>query len=812
MTAQSHLRVKNHGSGTVYLSLPLACFANEREAIEDLLRNSRRRPHEAPGFLLLTGQADFAARVVVNDFRTILELGFPREIASTAFVYNWVFSSIYDEEDASVAIDTRIPIRGAGKSVPPAMVLPLTIGVPADEPPLRFIVHLRVMRSFYGSQPLEAESALVAGIRRLFGDIRISVETGIGWSDLIVSGNIRADQFSEASEKLIGLNTYTAGSDPGNSVPLFTRTLTLFGYEPDSDPRRMPRISDGEAEALIFVRSRAGKLREAQRLLETSFSGITVHVVEGKLDLVGHIQALTSDFFPSHSTIAEGVEGADCIHKLETHLLFGSLKKQRSVENTLVMPQLRLSNCECVKALGELRPAAIPPGLEHAIHNIRFLFQTSLGDSTNCCDMRPAILACDLSLNSLTARLNHANSDLSTSVTAVEERHYVTVDEEKQLERNSARVDGALEHIEEWVLMCERVLRQRTIGSFDEFLGQSDRALFYRGGAQKMLLLADCLMNDFYASAAPSVYNLPEELKIRPVLSVFATLYDAVERIKSVVGTGLVRIPARNVFKLASVIPDLWHEVGTYIFFQHLDEFRKGFDLDDRNERQLYFEMGDHFGDLIVWIYGFDCDFEQFAVSILQGWRESQPAHVPDDVRAKLLAGVALRLMFVRDVLALQHEPLTERSETWLRKEIEFLVTRHFAGVAGLKFSALTWGRAFIAWNFGPYRKHFDRLRQYVDTRHIAKRLALGKEAVHEYSNALVAFGPDEDLNAVFRRLYWSIQTTRPENNGRAENAFGPMAAVGRSAVIEYHRRLGADVRPTTELFDSPGEEAHFGV
>jgi len=37
------------------------------------------------------------------------------------------------------------------------------------------------------------------------------------------------------------------------------------------------------------------------------------------------------------------------------------------------------------------------------------------------------------------------------------------------------------------------------VGSFEEFLGQSDRSLSYGGGVQKGLLISDLLMNDFYS-------------------------------------------------------------------------------------------------------------------------------------------------------------------------------------------------------------------------------------------------------------------------------------------------------------------------
>jgi len=820
MTVQSQLRIRNRGVATVYLSLPLAraengfpvaCAALERGAIQELIHGSVRRPADAT-FLLLTGQADFAARVEVNDFRTILEMNYPPENTS-AFVYNWVFSSIYEDNDLAASIQPHIPVKG--DATPAQFAAAQGSDVSIDEPVLRFIVHARVLRSVYVSQPREVENALVAQIRKLFHGIRISIETGIGWSDLIISGDVQAHQFSDLLNRLIDLNTFSGGRSVSEAIPLFTRTLTLFGYDANSDPLRVPRISDGDAQALIFVRSVPGRVRDAQELLKRSFNDISVHVVDGKLDLVGHVGVLTADFFPSHSAIAEGTQGASCIHKLETHLLFGATSKQ-PVNNALILPYLQLQKCRCDEALRELNPTQMSRGLEDAVHNIRFLFQTSLGDATSCCDVRPAILACHEGLlTRLISRLNTARGDLDRLASALNQRRFIDVHEEEVQELQTAVVAKCQKDIETWVLTCERVLRQRSVGSFDEFLGQSDRALFYRGGAQKMLFLADCLMNEFYSRSATTTRpQLAEDTTIGPVPFVFASLYDAVERIESVVGAGMIRIPARNVFKLAAVVPDLWHEVGTYIFFDQLDDFRRGFDLNRPHDEQLYREMGDHFGDLVVCIYGFDCDFRQFAVSLLQGWCESQAAHVPKDVRAKMLAGVVLRLMFVYDVLAFHREPLKENTEWELKQTIEGIVNEYFAGDRRLAFEPLTWGRAFTAWNYSAaYRHHFDRLRQCVDSRHIFSRLARAPEATVEFSNELIAFAPDQNVNSVLRQLFWFIQETRKGHGGKASNIFGEMAAVGRSAVLEYHRRLATIIIDASPgVFVSPEDEPRLEV
>src|SRR5436305_8182900 len=218
MIVPARLRVKDRGVGTVYLSLPIArsdggspsaCVAMEREAIQKRIDGSRRAL-DRPKFLLLTGQADLAAKFEVDDFRSILELNYPRATESTAFVYNWVFSSIYDLEPPP----PRIPITSPATAVPVAEVS-------ASEPLLHFIVHARVLRSFYALKPIESEGALVAKIQQLFHGIPISIETGVGWLDLIISGGVAAYQFSGLLDQLIGLNTFGAGSTSDSSESLF---------------------------------------------------------------------------------------------------------------------------------------------------------------------------------------------------------------------------------------------------------------------------------------------------------------------------------------------------------------------------------------------------------------------------------------------------------------------------------------------------------------------------------------------------------------------------------------------------------------
>lgn len=94
---RASLSVAPFGVGTVYVSLPLGTYRSERAMLLQLPTERLRGVlSEPPQVLLLTGQGDLAARFRVEDFRGVLNLGYPAEQSdSAALVYNWVFSVPY---------------------------------------------------------------------------------------------------------------------------------------------------------------------------------------------------------------------------------------------------------------------------------------------------------------------------------------------------------------------------------------------------------------------------------------------------------------------------------------------------------------------------------------------------------------------------------------------------------------------------------------------------------------------------------------------------------------------------------------------
>jgi hypothetical protein len=477
---------------------------------------------------------------------------------------------------------------------------------------------------------------------------------------------------------------------------------------------------------------------------------------------------------------------------METHLLFGG--RQSFGENVLVVSDLQLGECNCATAFGSLKEAVNVPGLlQHAIKNVRSLFQAAMNDSTNCCDVRPAILAADRCLQILIYRFETSRANLFEVASNVEPRQKAVLGELRRKAATDA-VTKDVHAIETWILLGDRVLRQRTIGSFEEFLGQSDRALSYRGGAQKMLFLADCLMNDFYAHAALAPYSQSDAETIEPTPAVFATLYDSVDHIQSQDFTGLVRVPARDVFLLASVLPDLWHEVGVYIFFDTFEAKVFGLNTDIQADRNLYLELADYYGDLIVCVYGFDCLFERFAVSLGRGWGKAVPEHAYA-VRGNLAVGVVLRLMVVLGVLFHALNPAAPARGGNLLRHIKAIMTRYFAHDSKLTLTNEIWGRARMIWEGPLFQSVFKVLRDGVRGRDIQTHFEMGEARSAKRQSAsrqLVRLRGSNQPNEALAQLYWAIERRR--ERGKARNVFGVTAAIGRSAVIEYHRRLATKI------------------
>ena len=218
-----------------------------------------------------------------------------------------------------------------------------------------------------------------------------------------------------------------------------------------------------------------------------------------------------------------------------------------------------------------------------------------------------------------------------------------------------------------------------------------------------------------------------------------------------------------------------------------------------------YRDLADHFGDLVVLVDGFHCDFEPFAISLVQGWLDSQPhANVPTAAKDWNYAQVVLRLVVVLEFLWRHVQPLDvagQRDEyvDGLIAHAEDVITRHFEKAAP-RITARTRGR--IRWNFRAtwFAPAMAKLYAQFDAIDVAAEVG-AIPALREADDRLRidltadrhplrSFRPDTNLNDEFRRLYLTLQSSRSRSDRRRSlNGFGAMAALGRSSAIEYFRR-----------------------
>lgn len=776
MSAPPALKLSTRGYATIFVIVPPGKFRAEYKHVEKCLeQHPSRRPtgivSEKPEVLYLLGQARFAARVEAVDYRDVLERAYP-DRDSQALVSNAVFSIPY-------VLDA--PKAWTHKRTDPGMI--------------RFLTHLRVRRTVYAKDPERAESLIVAELSRISSALEgeTTIEAGLGWADFIVSGVVHPSKFDKFLTLLVDFNGTMIKGDP---ECVFKRSLTLLGYAWTGN-HQTPTI-DLPLKALMFIRARPGQLAEVEKEVKKTFPGADVAFVDGKIDVIASMSGRLPDFFKGHEELSEKT-GRHLIEKFETHVIFDHDLLTPGEESVSPALDDGRSGCRCVWVqhphyeLGEPGNEVLPPSLTSAIRNLDFLFSSTLRDHANCCDARTAVEACEESLK----RLLYKDVGENILKRDAEQRHEEIGDAAAL--REDEAVEQRFRRIDRWVRTSERILRQRTVGSFEEFLGQSDRAVAYRGGAQKVLTVADNLMNDMYA-------RLLGDEQPRSYLT---SLYDSVDRIEHVVGTGLVRMPVRALFFLPGVIPDLWHEVGGFHFFRTLADRDVDLDLCDSLQRDLYYDLADHFGDLVSFLYGFRLDLEQFGTALIEGWLASQKYRkVPAFARRAAYVQIIVRIVAVAEFRDQQKqrivggppEQLSEQASEERRKHLLQLYEQACGIASAYPSNDLPVSSKYIRESVIEVLEAvqlitgLEELRGRLDEGDIDEAIrslgsSVDKEAFEFNSPApLRSFSRDTDLNEEFRKLYWAVMNERRET-GYAPNAFAQSAALVRGAALEYHRR-----------------------
>jgi hypothetical protein len=772
LTGWTRPRLAPHGYATIYLNLPPGKFKDEyRHVTSVLAKRSPEAPDqrdgimsESPEVLYLLGQARFAARVQADDYRYVLTRAYPGR-KSHALVSNAVFSIPYVIE----ALDTPVhDTRDAGL--------------------IRFLTHLRVRRTVYAVDPVQAESLIIERLQSLIKkclNSEASIEAGLGWADFLISGVVPAKRFNEFLTLLVEFNRVCIDPAIGRADCVFKRSLTLLGYEWTG--KHQPPAIEQKLKALMFIRAKPGHLSKVERLISDTFDHTDVEFVDGKIDVIASMRSeKRPNFFAQHEKLSEET-GPDSIEKFETHVVFGHelFRDDKAARLDTSDP----GDCGCAERVQHPRYEvdALPPTLANAVKNLEFLFSSTMRDPANCCDARTAILACEESLKRLLRTEMLSKIEMNT---ASEDMQSGRATSDDVLHAADTVVEN-LYRVDRWVRTSERILRQRTVGSFEEFLGQSDRAVSYRGGAQKVLSVADNLMNDLYARLQGLVEPEP----------IFTSLYDSVDRIQHVVGTAIVKMPVRALFFLPSVVPDLWHEVGGFHFFRTIPASALGLDMTQAMQQVLYYDLADHYGDLVSFLYGFKLDHEQFATALIEAWLASQRyVKVPEAARQPSYVHLLARIVAVAEFLlghtAPAHAAMNRKVVlTVLYEDTCEITSRYNSSELPAGPTTVTCEAVLAILESPDLDRCLGLVRARLNEQDIAdavKALEIppdDQQLNFDEPADLRSFTIDHDLNDEFRALYWAVMQERRKTGVRAR-AFAFTAALTRGAALEYHRRV----------------------
>src|SRR5207253_8413047 len=138
-----------------------------------------------------------------------------------------------------------------------------------------------------------------------------------------------------------------------------------------------------------------------------------------------------------------------------------------------------------------LRSLLNPLPLRKAIRNVLGLFRAASKDQHNCCEVAQTLERCEIGLELL----------LRYRADVLREMHDAMAIESgerwKAPEWWFQHVARADLDVQEWCTYAERIVSQRTVGRFEEFLSQNERAVSYRGGVQKLLYLTAALLTSY---------------------------------------------------------------------------------------------------------------------------------------------------------------------------------------------------------------------------------------------------------------------------------------------------------------------------
>lgn len=616
------MKFLQEGVAYAHLTLSPDSFANEASELSKCLENLGPE-YQSFRITYLTGQSDLLLELRLRDLRLAFEIHY--KTAATGA--NWLFAVPFDHPSLGQAFESDLA--------------------------LTYVLHLRVNRDIYRAAGAAADDEILRSIAAAAkGKMTASVMAGFGWSDVIVTGSFAdIDAFLTFEEAVQQMRVQSAGGGTA-----FRRTLTLLGYDHRTD---FGKASSMVISPVILIRCLPTHIGRAVAFLTAKVAGKWRAVsVDGKWDVLLFLDSdrgiPAREFVKHHyeTVVLSGGMTEAGIERLETHLI--SVPVTTAVESAV--PPAEPPRCSCASAVRTERTLLgdpndpksslniLPQALVIAIRNVLNLFETASHESTNCCDIVPSLVRCETGLSRLLA--NHrALHKYMLDVAAID------TSATSSAARWNERVARARADIEEWCTYSERIVSQRTVGRFDEFLSQNERVVSYRGGVQKLLYLADSLLNSY----AQRVF--PEED------TAFMSLYDPNDIVLGHHVVGFVRIPARYLFILPLAIAHLWHEVGVHRYYSRywmafdervrhrLAEFRRATgEQGDAPVEALIRDIADTYGDAVTLMKGFAGDFSRFAVSLSSTLFETNAFRAgPPSVKLNYLVALITRLYLVSE-------------------------------------------------------------------------------------------------------------------------------------------------------------------
>ncbi|HEV7766380.1 MAG TPA: hypothetical protein VGQ76_15355 [Thermoanaerobaculia bacterium] len=789
------MRFLNEGVAYAHLALQSDNAAAEAAALSIALEKLNI-PKEKYRITFLTGQADLLLEVRLGDLRVAFEL----EYATSATAVNWLFA---------------VPVATA----------PI-VGVNGGEFALTYVIHLRVHRDIYRSVGgLADQEILKAILAAPQGRIDCEVLAGFGWSDLLLRGRFASiEDFASFVSYLRNLRLPSAGDRY-----VFRRMLTLIGYDSSFD---LAASSDMVLHPVIFARCLPTHLQQAADFLKYNDGQWRTLFVDGKWDVLSLLEApkgvSAPVFIREHfeKAISGGNMRLAGVERLETHLITFSNASEPPTDKD------EPRSCSCASAVRSGRELlgdpedprssarALPQALVVAVRNVLNLLKTTSRETTNCCDIVPSLVRCEIGLDRLLAH----HRELRRRLAAACESDLVSLPERARL---NERVVKARSDIEEWCTYAERIVSQRTAGRFDEFLTQNERVVSYRGGVQQLLYLTDALLNGFAQRVLPSNETA------------FMSLFDPVDIVLGHHIVGFVRVPVRYLFTLPLAIAHLWHEVGVHRFYT---QYRHPFDertrsrlsdfRDATGEREdvlaeaVLYDLADTYGDAVTFAKGFGGNYGAFAISLSSTLFETDafraaPPSVQDEYLVALLSRLYMvaefqqRYLFVRRKM--QKSALSiDRAEidNWIPDPKRFVWPRLQRIVELLRGRLLDQARyrareiqlrdsiVDTAWReIGSparvlQRQYLKDLAWQEDAAYAAPPSACAQE-LFEHINAgtVVVIPEDVDINDLFLLLQQKMVTelaNTPDNATSPVDSAGfflPVAALVRSSVLAYYQR-----------------------